>query len=480
MTWTAAQVAERCGGALHGAADAAISGVSTDTRTLGAGDLFVAIAGENFDGHDYARSAAESGAAAVLVSRPVDSGVPEIRVDDTIAALGRFAASERELFSGPVVAITGSNGKTTTRELCADVLEAAGLRTRRSPGNLNNHIGLPISILGLRPGDDVLVVELGMNHPGEIDALSRIASPDVAAITQVAAAHLGPMGSLEAIAAAKGEILDHLRPDGTAVLNADDARVLSQRHRFAGRTLLFGFGEAAEFRASGVEPAGAETRFRLDTPLGSTNVSLALPGCHLVQDALCACAAAFATGRLPAGRPGEDGAALDAMRRALEAFRGVPGRTCLGELPGGVRLLDDAYNANPHSVAAALRALAQLRGGGRCVAVLGDMAELGAEGPALHAQTGRLAAESGVDALLGVGALSEHTVEAAREAGVSHTAHAGDTDRAAEILGQWLRDGFGGGLGDRLGAGDVVLVKGSHSMHMERIPAGLAGAAGND
>ncbi len=459
MSWTAGQVAERCAGELHGSGAAGISGVSTDSRTLHAGELFVAIAGENFDGHEYARAAVERGAAAVLVSRPVDAGVPEIRVDDTIAALGRFAAREREAFTGPVVAITGSNGTTTTKELCADVLEAGGARVRRSPGNLNNHIGLPLSILGLRPGDDVLVVELGMNHPGEIDALARISRPDVAAITQVAPAHLGPMGSIEAIAAAKGEILDHLRQDGTAVLNADDARVMAQRPRFAGTALLFGFGEEAEFRASRVEAAGPQTRFHLDTPAGDADVSLALPGCHLVQDGLCACAAAFATDLL-----GDD--AVGAMRRALEGFRGVRGRTYLSELPGGVRLLDDSYNANPHSVAAALRSLAQLRGGGRCIAVLGDMAELGDEAPALHAQTGRLAGETGVDALLGVGTLSKHMVDAAREAGVPRTAHAGDAPEAARMLR--------GGLRGWLRTGDVLLVKGSLSMRMGRISAALA------
>ncbi len=456
MSWTLAEIAERCGGRVEGDGGVRVSGVSTDSRTLERGELFVAIAGENFDGHDYVADAAEHGAAAALVSRDVDCSLPCARVDDTIAGLGRFAAREREHFKGPVIAITGSNGKTTTKELCADMLEAGGASVRRSPGNLNNHIGLPISILGLRAGDEVLVVELGMNQPGEIDALARIAQPDVGAITQVAPAHLGPMGSLEAIARAKGELLDHVREGGTAVLNADDRLVMAQRERFKGTAVLFGLGAAAEVRATGVDRAASGTRFRLETPQGESDISLALPGCHLVQDALCAAAAAIASGVLGASP-------VEPIREALEAFRGVPGRTFLAELRGGVRLLDDSYNANPRSVAAALRALTQLRGA-RSIAVLGDMGELGDDAAALHAEIGREAAEGGVDALLGVGPLSIHTVEAAHAAGLAQTEHADDAPAAVEILRGWLREG------------DVVLLKGSRSMRMERIAAALGDA----
>lgn len=441
-----------------GEAHVRVTGASTDSRTLERGEIFVAIEGPHFDGHDHLAAAAARGAAAALVSREVETPLPCVRVDDTIAALGRFAARERESFAGPVIAITGSNGKTTTKELCADMLEAGGATVCRSPGNLNNHIGLPLSILGLRAGDDVLVVELGMNHPGEIDALARIAQPDVGAITQVAAAHLGPMGSIEAIARAKGELLERLRPGGTAVLNADDAHVMAQRPRFEGRALLFGLGGDADVRASGIETAPSGTRFRLVTPQGESDVELALPGCHMVQDALCAAACALASGVLGSG-------ALDAIRAALAAFRGVRGRTFVQELPGGVRLLDESYNANPRSMGAALRALAQLRGAGRGIAVLGDMGELGDRAAELHAEVGRAAAESGAAALLGVGPLSAHMVEAARAAGLARVEHAADVDEALGVLRGWLREG------------DVVLVKGSHAMGMERI-SGALGEAG--
>jgi len=326
MTWTTGELARRCGGTLHGADDTAVSAVSTDTRSIGPGELFVAIAGENFDGHDFAIEAAGAGAAAVLVDRELpDCPAVRIVVDDTVQALGRLARHEREAFAGPVIAITGSNGKTTTKELCADMLAQAGNRVRRTRGNLNNEIGMPLSILALEEHDEVLVLELGMNHPGEIDRLAAIAQPDVGAITQVAPAHLGPMGSIEAIARAKGELLERLRSGGTAVLNVDDALVMAQRPRFAGRALGFGFGAQAEVRATAIDARADGTRFRLHTPLGERDVQLALPGCHIVQDALCALAAAYACGLLGDGD-------LDACVEAIEAFRGGAGRSAVSQL----------------------------------------------------------------------------------------------------------------------------------------------------
>ena len=426
-----------------------LCGVSIDTRTLQSGELFVAIAGERFDGHDYLGQAVASGAHALLVSRAdvADPGVPVIRVPDTVAALGQMARQQRARFTGPVVAITGSNGKTTTKELCADVLAAAGVRVRRSPGNLNNEIGLPLSVLRLEPEDDALVVELGMNHAGEIDRLAAIAQPDVGAITQVAPAHLGPLGSLDAIARAKGELLDHIDPEGTAVLNADDARVMAQRARYAGRALLFGLKADADFRAE--RDAGHPQAFCLTTPAGACDVRMLLPGGHLVEDALCAAACAWATGRLGA-KP------LDALRDGLEKFRGLPGRLTRHDTDGGLLVLDDSYNANPHSVRAALETLSATRGERRAIAVLADMLELGDEGPELHAETGRAAACARIDVLISVGPLSEHTARGAREAGVPDVIHSDDCEGAVRELSSLVR------------AGDVILVKGSRAMAMER------------
>jgi UDP-N-acetylmuramoyl-tripeptide--D-alanyl-D-alanine ligase len=367
-------------------------------------------------------------------------------VPDTLHALGEIARGARERFEGPVVAITGSNGKTTTKELCADILAAGGIRVRRSRGNLNNHIGLPLSILSLESGDQALVVELGMNHAGEIAALAQIAQPDVGAITQVAPAHLGPLGSLQAIGRAKGELFDHLRAQGTAVLNVDDPEVMAQAPRFAGRALRFGFAANAEFRA---EPLEGERRFRLHTPTGSTEVSLALPGRHLIADALCAAACAHASGAL-----GERG--LDAMRAGIEGFRGVPGRLTLRDAPGDVIVLDDSYNSNPQSLAAALATAAELRGARRLIAALGDMKELGDTEAELHADAGRLAVQAGVDVLVCVGPLAFHMAEAARAAGSATVLHVDDATAAATELAAIVR------------AGDLVLIKGSRTMEMER------------
>lgn len=448
MSWRLAELGDWCGALPSGGPDLEISGVSTDTRTLAPGQLFVAIRGERYDGHDYLRQAVERGAAALLVARNglAELGVPALRVDDTVAALGALARGHRQRFTGPVLAITGSNGKTTTKELCAAILGAAGLRVRKTPGNLNNQIGLPLSVLALEPSDQVLVVEMGMNHPGEIDWLASIAEPDVGAITQVAPAHLGPMGSLEAIARAKGELLDHIRPAGCAVLNADDPNVMAQRPRFAGRALLFGFGAQADFRG---EPERAGRAFRLVCPLGDARVTPALPGRHIVEDALCAAAIAHASGLL-----GERG--LDALVAGIEGFRGVPGRLALRESAGGLTVLDDSYNANPHSVRAALDALESVRDGRRTVAVLADMLELGAEAGRLHAEVGRCAAERHVDVLVAVGPLSEATARAARDAGVPDVVHSDDAEDAIRELRGLVR------------AGDLVLVKGSRSMRMER------------
>jgi UDP-N-acetylmuramoyl-tripeptide--D-alanyl-D-alanine ligase len=452
MSWSLVELARACGGRLVGAPDTAISSVSTDTRSITRGALFVAVRGETFDGHAFLGEARARGAAAVLVSTepPADLGLPAIAVDDTVAALGELARAHRAKFTGPVVAITGSNGKTTTKELCARVLEAAGRRVRRTPGNLNNHIGMPLSVLSLAPTDEALVVELGMNHEGEIDHLARIADPTVGAITNVAPAHLGMLGSLEAIARAKGELFARMKSTGTAIVNADDANCVAQSARFAGRKLRFAQRAAAEFRARVESLDGGAARFALASPAGDCAIALRVPGVHLVEDSLCAAAAAYATGLLGA-RP------LEAIRAGLEGFAGVPGRAALRSAPGGLRVLDDTYNANPHSVGRALETLAELRGPGQALAVLGDMLELGPDTEKLHAEVGRAAAAAGVTVLIGVGPLSSHTVAGAKAAGLAQSFATEDPERAAELVRSHSR------------SGDVVLVKASRGMALERV-----------
>ena len=318
MSWTLETLARWTDATVSGDATTQIQQVSTDTRSLGVGSLFVALRGDNFDGHHYLQQAAANGASAVLVDTAPETGlaIPALLVSDTLTALGEMARSHRQTFAGPVIAITGSNGKTTTKELCADILEAAGVPLRRTPGNLNNHIGLPLSILGLASEHRALVVELGMNHPGEIDSLAAIAQPSIGAITQVARAHLGPMGGLDAIAQAKGELLDHIGPDACAVLNADDERVMSQAHRCSGRVIPFGFTESSEYRA--LLAAGDQRCFRLECPLGSVEIEMRLPGRHLISDALCAAACAANTSLL-----GEE--PLRRFVRRSRTIRDLPG-----------------------------------------------------------------------------------------------------------------------------------------------------------
>ncbi len=449
MSWTLGELAGFCDGALDGEAGAIVSGVSTDSRSIGDSELFVAVRGDTFDGHDYAVEALERGAAAVLLSRALDLPGATIRVDNTVVALGALGSAHRERFAGPVVAITGSNGKTTTKEMCAGILAASGLRVRRSPGNLNNHIGLPLSLLGLELEDDVLVVELGMNHEGEIAQLARIASPTVGAITNVAPAHLGPLGSLAAIARAKGELFDEIRPNGTAVVNADDPHCVEQSERFAGRRLSFARKVDADFRARETASTPGGESFELETEAGQCRVELRAPGTHLIEDALCAATAAMATGLL-ASEP------LQTMRRGLEQFEPIDGRLRPRTTPGGLTLFDDTYNANPESVAAALSTLAAHSCGGRSVAVLGDMLELGPSSAVLHANVGREAAARGIQLLVAVGPLSAHTAHAAAASGVSETIEL-DADNAPARVRELVRPG------------DIVLVKGSRGMRMERV-----------
>lgn len=457
MSWNVEEIAGACAGQVRGDKSVSPEGISTNTRTLQPGQLFIAIRGEHFDGHDFLEDAVARGAAAAMVSQNdhVPLPVPTIRVDDTVRAMGALAAVRRHAFHGPVIAITGSNGKTTTKEMCANILEAGGARVRRSPKSLNNAIGLPLSILGLEENHDALVLELGTNHPGEIDALARIAQPSVGAITQVARAHLEGLGSIEEVARAKGELLDRIPEGGVAVLAADDPHVVREAARFGGRVIWFGQSERAEFRAESVRPEGLGVTFRLSSPEGSVAVRIPLPGRHLVTLALCAAACSFATGRL-------ESSLLEAVRTGLAEFGGVPGRLRLVRNDPEISVLDDTYNANPASVLAALRTLVELPRRGRAVVVLGDMLELGEAEEALHAEVGEAAARLGVEVVVAVGPRSRSTAEAARGNGVESVHVVSDAEEAARLLPTLIRPG------------DVVLVKGSRGMRMERALASIA------
>ena len=444
-----AEAARVLSGTLRGA-NARFSAVSTDSRAVGAGDLFVALQGERFDGHAYVGEAARRGAAGALTSRPVDApgaALPQVMVADTRLGLGALAGDWRRRFAIPLVALTGSNGKTTVKEMLAAILARhAGSREAvlATVGNLNNDIGMPLTLLRLRPSHRYAVIEMGMNHEGEIDYLTRIARPAVALVNNAQRAHVGILGSLEAIARAKGEIYAGLDDAGIAIVNEDDPFAPYWRGLNAGRKVLtFGFSSDADVTAAS---AAGEWRFR--TPAGSFAVALRAPGEHNVRNALAACAAAHAVG-VPAA----------AMASALAAFEGVPGRLQPRAMPGGARVIDDTYNANPESMKAAIRVLAAEPG--RRVLVMGDMGELGVQSAAMHAEVGDFAKRSGLEALLAVGEQSRNAVQAFGE-GARHFAEARELLDAARAEAR---------------QGATLLVKGSRFMQMERVADALAGGS---
>ena len=450
------------GDLLCGDPEALVAGVSIDTRTLAQGFLFFAIRGPQHDAHCFLAEAVARGAAALVVEdasalparRP--AGLAAIRVDDTTRALGAVAADHRARFAGPVVAITGSNGKTTTKEMCAAILEQSGpcLRTR---GNLNNAYGLPLTLLSRQAEDRTAVVELGMNHRGEIAALADIARPTVGVVTNVGSAHIEYLGSREEIAREKADLLAAVPPEGTAVLLWDDPLLRGEAARVCARLVRFGLCPEADVRAERItRPEPGWFAFELVEPGGRRAVRVA--GLHegTVPNALAAAAAARAAG-----------ATLDHVVAGLAVCRPAPGRMNLRALPGDVWLIDDTYNANPQSMAAALRGLADLGGPGRTLAVLGDMGELGDAAPEAHREAGRLAAHLGVDRLVAVGAHAGEVLRGAREAGLApeRAVEGKDAEDAVARVG-------------RLRPHDRVLVKGSRSMRMERVVAGLAALAG--
>ena len=442
-----AEILEPLGGRLQGA-DRRFEAVSTDTRSLPPGALFVALRGPRHDAHAFLAEAEKAGAVAAMVEAgaPVaPSGLPRVQVADTRLALGRLGALWRARFPGPLIGLTGSNGKTTVKELLAAILGAAG-PTHATRGNLNNDIGVPLTLLGLRPGHRHAVIEMGANHAGEIAYLAGLAAPDVALITNAAPAHLEGFGSLEGVVAAKGEILDALGPEGVAVLNADDPHCATWRTRAAGRQVLdFGLQAAAAVRGTW-RPAPTGLYLELETPAGGLGLDLPLAGRHNAANALAATAAALAAGL-----------DLDTVARGLARARAPRGRLEPRPLPGGGLLLDDSYNANPGSLAAGLEVLAAAPGPRWLV--LGDMGELGAEGPELHARAGRLARDLGIEALWALGPLA---AEAALAFGPGGRAF---TDREA------LLAALAGALA---GERPTVLVKGSRAMAMERVAAALA------
>jgi len=427
-----------------------LAGVGTDSRKIGPGELFVALKGPNFDGHAFVGQAFEAGAAAAVIADSERSvrGKICLRVPDTLKALGDLAALVRRRRPLKVVALTGSNGKTTTKEMLIRII-GRKYNTLATQGNLNNLIGLPLTLFGLRNGHQAAVLEMGMNRPGEIARLTEIADPDVGLVTNVGPAHLEGLRDLDGVTRAKGEIYAGLRKEAVAVVNLDDPLAAGAASVFPGRRLTFGFKPPAEVRVRGLRRRSLTgTDFELMTPEGAAKIRFALLGRHNVANALAASGAALALGLSPAD-----------IRAGLEGFRPFPGRLELKRLPGPVYLIDDTYNANPASTRAALEVLTDLKGKGRAVAVLGDMLELGSTAETEHQSVGRTAARLGVDVLITVGPNAKIMSQAARkEAGApTEIFWFPDVSPAADFLGR------------RIQAYDRILVKGSRSMRMERI-----------
>ena len=422
-------------------------GVSTDSRTIQEGNLFVALAGPHFDGRAFLSQAFDRGAAGALISGPwsLDS-IPDpgivIEVDDTLQALGDLARIWRQPFSLPLVGITGSNGKTTTKEMLAGILESSG-PTLKNPGNLNNLIGLPLTLLGLGPEHRFAVLEMGMNRSGEIRRLSAIAGPTVGLITNIGPAHLEGLGSLEAIARAKGELFEALTREDWAVINQDDPRVLELSTRCSSQKITFGLDPRAEVRAEEVRLNSAGLIFWLCAQGQRREIRLPLPGRHNVGNALAAAAAALVLGL-----------SLDRIQGGLEGFSPPAHRLQIRIGSQGVHLLDDSYNANPASLKAALETFQLLRQEQRGGLVLGDMLELGASSRTAHQEIGTLVGRLGVDYLLTLGertpALRDEALLGSRPP--VQAIHCGSPKELLEQLNRLAQ------------SGDWVLIKGSHGM----------------
>ena len=450
MNWLLSQVAQTLGARMIGA-DVALTAVSTDTRGVAAGQLFIALRGARFDAHDFLDQAVASGAAALLVAdeSKLPAGVSALVVDDTLLALGRLAAAWRAQFSLPLIAVTGSNGKTTTKEMIAAILKAqfgdAVLATR---GNFNNDIGLPITLLGLNATHRAAVIEMGMNHPGEIAYLAPIGAPTVALVTNAQRAHLEGMGDLDEVAREKGSVFVGMPANGVAVINADDRYAPTWREMAGAHAVCtFGIDHVADVSGK-VRQHGLETALQLSAPEGEVEIRLSIPGRHNARNAVAAAAACLAAG-LP----------LAAVVAGLESFAGVKGRLQRRAGIKGAEILDDTYNANPDSVRAGIDVLAATIG--RKLLVLGDMGEIGDASGQYHDEIGGYAKSQGIDRLYALGDAAQQAVRNFGE-GAKHFCNVEKLIAAVD---------------KELGPETTVLIKGSRFMKMERVADALAAVA---
>jgi UDP-N-acetylmuramoyl-tripeptide--D-alanyl-D-alanine ligase len=463
MTFSLEEVLKATGGRLlQGEERTLFRGISTDSRTIAEGELFIALKGDRFDGHHYALEALKKKAGGVVIE---EDKIRDIRwngyrpsaviaVKDTLRALGDIAQERRRTYRTPVIALTGSNGKTTTKEMISASLETT-FPVLKTKGNLNNLIGLPLTLLNLTEKERVVVLEMGMNVPGEIRRLTEIAEPDVGLITNIEKVHLEGMGSLERIKEEKGELFRKMRKDGTILVNQDDPRVIDLASDYPGQKITFGIDHPAEVRAKEIRLKGAEgTSFTLIMEGVTLEITLPLLGRHFVPNALSAIASASLFG-----------VELEKVKEALEHLQPSPMRMEVLRLKEGVTLINDAYNANPRSMELALKTLSEMKGTGRAIAVLGDMLELGDFSVEAHQHIGQRVKEFSIDFLLALGEEAPVLIESAIRHGLdSEKARIAESHtEVISILRKMIREG------------DWILIKGSRRMGMEKIAEGLMG-----
>ena len=457
LIWNAQKIIEATGGVLqYGSYDASFTGISIDSRTTSHGDLFVAIVGTNHDGHRYAVDGITLGQKGVIINKSTEIDLPHekwrkegffcIAVKNTTRALGDLAAYNLKRAGLPVVAITGSNGKTSTRRMTLAVMQQK-FRVLSPQGNLNNEIGLPLTLLECRYDHTLAVLELGMNHFGEIRRLAEICKPDIGVITNVGPAHLEGVGSIDGVAQAKGELLEHIKPDGTVVLNADDIHLRHLATHCDHKILFFGFSKTADVGAENVDYGHLDTSFTLRLPQARIGVRLHTPGQFMVANALAAAANGYLMGLSP-----------EQICTGLESYRSQKGRLDISVTSLGINLIDDTYNANPASMVAMLELLSQTKGSKRAIFVCGDMFELGQQTESLHQNIGVAAAKTGVDRLYATGQFAPSIAAGAKKEGIQSERIFIGTK--AEIISA---------LTTQLQPDDWVLVKGSRAMAMETI-----------
>lgn len=434
---------------LSAAKDATFTGISIDTRTLEPGNLFAATPGERVDGHDFVEEARKKGAAAAIVTRHVASDIPQLIVSDIVKALGQLGAAWRDRFDIPFIAVTGSNGKTTTKNMLASILKAAchgnADEVLATKGTLNNHYGMPLTLARLSKKHRYAAIEMGMNHFGEIDYLTNLAKPTVAIITNAAAAHLEGVGDVAGVARAKAEIFTGLPDYGIAILNKDDDFYDYWRNQIGNRKhISFGLTTNADVTATLLESSDPFQKMTVKTPAGMIDINLPLLGRHNACNALAAIAATLAVD-----------IDLAAIKTGLETMASVPGRLHMLTLPNGVNIIDDTYNANPYSLQAAVDTLAAFPG--KRILVLGDMAELGNDAASIHETAGEDIRSAGIDYLFTYGKLSSQTSSAFGDGAF----HFNEQDKLINALKPFLHNTT------------TILVKGSRSMKMEKVLAGL-------